>query len=286
MEFSFTIIYGAYIVRQDKSRRPFGFCVDIGAPSSGIGKEQLNRVLAASVEHSRTITQSHRRFRFADTTLESLGRVKIPLWTLPGAPTIVIDSYIVAADVPALLGMDVLDRALLVPDTVMNRLEKMTSSEGRAVSMSTLMTVSYVRVEISATMRISTWTSLLRYTSPRLSCQTYIGSSSIRPLIICLTSYGVRDRTIPHRRCCASDFLNDCCQRILTAAVSFRVSFGAEDVRFNERVFIDIIYIDVSPVLHMVDEGTRFNAASFLSNASTSAVCSAMLKCWATLYTG
>ncbi len=37
---------------------------------------------------------------------------------------------IVAADVTALLGTDVLDRELLVPDTVMNRLAKRTVLEG------------------------------------------------------------------------------------------------------------------------------------------------------------
>ncbi len=98
-EVHFTNIYAASLIRQDKSRRPFGFCVGIGAPYSVISKKQLNRILAASGTHSRTITKSYRRVRFDDTTFESIGRAKIPLWTPPSAPTTVIDLDIVVADV-------------------------------------------------------------------------------------------------------------------------------------------------------------------------------------------
>eukprot|EP00171_Calliarthron_tuberculosum_P000237 IDg237t1 len=46
----------------------------------------------------------------------------------------------------------------------------------------------------------------------------------------------------------------DPCQRIQHAPKRFRVSFGAEDVRFNERLFIDIMYLDGKPVLHIIDD--------------------------------
>eukprot|EP00171_Calliarthron_tuberculosum_P015441 IDg15441t1 len=60
-DINFANILVASLIRQDKSRRPPGFCVYIGAPSSAI--------------------ESFCRFRFADTTFESLGIVKILLWT-------------------------------------------------------------------------------------------------------------------------------------------------------------------------------------------------------------
>lgn len=43
----------------------------------------------------------------------------------------------------------------------------------------------------------------------------------------------------------------------------FSVSFGAEKVRFNERVLIGIMQIDGKPLLHIVDEGTKFSAVGF-----------------------
>lgn len=54
-------------------------------------------------------------------------------------------------------------------------------------------------------------------------------------------------------------------QRIKTAPTRFRVSFGAENVRFNERVVVDIVHFDRRPILHIVGEGTRFSAASFFA---------------------
>ena len=48
-----------------------------------------------------------------------------------------------------------------------------------------------------------------------------------------------------------------------------KVSFGAEHVQFNERLLIDIMYLDSKPVIHIVDEGARFSAARFLGNVST-----------------
>ena len=58
-------------------------------------------------------------------------------------------------------------------------------------------------------------------------------------------------------------------QRIQNAPTRFRVSFGAENVRFNEIIMLDIFIIDGRPVLHIVDEGTRFSAARFLPDVST-----------------
>lgn len=64
------------------------------------------------------------------------------------------------------------------------------------------------------------------------------------------------------------------------------MSFGAESVRFNERLLIDIMYLDGKPVLHIVDEGTHFSAARFINDVSTKTVWSTIIDCWATLYTG
>ena len=40
----------------------------------------------------------------------------------------------------------------------------------------------------------------------------------------------------------------DPCQRIQNAATRFRVSFGAEHVKFNERILLDIMYINGKPI--------------------------------------
>jgi len=61
-------------------------------------------------------------------------------------------------------------------------------------------------------------------------------------------------------------------QRIQTASVRFRVSFGAKHTKVNGKIFLDIMYIDGKPVLHIADEGTRFSSARFLPDISTKTI--------------
>ena len=84
------------------------------------------------------------------------------------------------------------------------------------------------------------------------------------------------------------DIVSRCepCQRIRNAPLRFRVSMGHEDVRFNARAYIDIMYLDGRPVLHIVDEATRFSAARFLPKTTTDAVWEAIIMCWSSVYTG
>ena len=76
------------------------------------------------------------------------------------------------------------------------------------------------------------------------------------------------------------------CQRIRNAPLRFKVAMGHEDIRFNSRVYIDIMYLDGRPVLHIVDKSTRFSAARFLTKMTTDAVWEAIVLCWSSIYTG
>lgn len=78
----------------------------------------------------------------------------------------------------------------------------------------------------------------------------------------------------------------DTFQRVQNAPSRFTGSFGAENVRFNERIPLDIVYIDGKPVLHIVDEVTHFSAAQFRSDVSTKTIWATILKFWAPIYTG
>ncbi len=62
------------------------------------------------------------------------------------------------------------------------------------------------------------------------------------------------------------------CQRIRNSLLRFRVSIGHEHTRFNARAYIDIMYLDGRPLLHVVDDATRFSAARFLPKFSTDSV--------------
>lgn len=59
-----------------------------------------------------------------------------------------------------------------------------------------------------------------------------------------------------------------------------------DDREFNYCVYIDIFYIDSMPVLHVVDEATRFEAARFLQSMSAQHAWDALRACWIDVYLG
>jgi len=67
----------------------------------------------------------------------------------------------------------------------------------------------------------------------------------------------------------------------------FKITVGTDDLRFNQTVAVDIMYItQKKPVLHIVDEATHFNAACFLTKVSSEKVWKAFMNCWTRTYLG
>jgi hypothetical protein len=42
-----------------------------------------------------------------------------------------------------------------------------------------------------------------------------------------------------------------------------------DDTIFNYSIYVDVMYIDGNPILHVIDEATRFQAAKWLRDLST-----------------
>ena len=101
-----------------------GFYMDIGAPKSCIGLRELKSIFSRFGRRIPQLKWSQNRFRFADTSYNSIGKVSLPLATPPSGPPIVVEMDVVNADIPALLGLNVLDREALMADTVANRLTR------------------------------------------------------------------------------------------------------------------------------------------------------------------
>jgi hypothetical protein len=59
-----------------------------------------------------------------------------------------------------------------------------------------------------------------------------------------------------------------------------------DDVNFNHSIIVDIMYIDGHPVLHIIDEATRFCAARWLPDMSAKAVWDALRGAWIDTYLG
>lgn len=69
-------------------------------------------------------TASYNRFLSGNETFNLLGAVSLQIPTQVGVPVIYIKFDFVQADIPALIGMDVLDREHLIADTIFNRLDR------------------------------------------------------------------------------------------------------------------------------------------------------------------
>lgn len=59
-----------------------------------------------------------------------------------------------------------------------------------------------------------------------------------------------------------------------------------EDKFFNQIVFVDIFYIIKKPVLHVVEEATRYQAAWWLPNVTAESVWRSLRLCWIDIYIG
>lgn len=104
--FNSSHIYITCIVQKGSS---FGFCVDIGAPRSVIGRTKLNKLLRRLGVKRITRLSSNNSFRFGDVTVCSQGMIEIELKTPSHVAKIPVLMDIVPIDVPALVGFDVLD---------------------------------------------------------------------------------------------------------------------------------------------------------------------------------
>ena len=241
------------------------------------------------------LRRSYKKFRFADALFSSLGSVDIPLLTPDRIPPIFITTDVVSADITALLGHDVLDSESLVADTFEGRLRKrikvsdFKKSDGKQMSDIVIdawsVPLSRHLGHIYASFVFSPRMYFTRIQLMKLHKK--FAHPSAQKLCNLLKSSRPEDAT-PETLRILEGLAKRCdpCQRIQNAPNRFCVSFGVENVRFNERLLIDIMYLEGKAVLHIVDEGTRFSAARFVSDVSTMTIWKTVITCWATIYTG
>lgn len=277
---------------KDVNNNPMGFCVDIGAPRSVVGLKELHRIFNKIGLRRPTLRRSNNRFRFADATYESLGITVIKLDVPINQSPVYVELDVVSADIPALMGMDVLDRESLTPCTISNQLMKRilvgTDSKTGTPQFCDIWNVPLQRSKsqhLYAKMDLMASTYFTRTQLLKLHKQFYHPSAQ---KLFNLLKKARPQEASPETLRILKEISKNCdpCQRISTAPKRFRVTLGSEHVQFNERILIDLMYIEGKPILHIVDEGTKFNAAQFIENKETSTVWNALVKCWTTVYTG
>jgi hypothetical protein len=75
------------------------------------------------------------------------------------------------------------------------------------------------------------------------------------------------------------------CEAIATKPRGFSIR-DTVDIVFNQSLLMNLMYIDARPVLHVVDAGTRFTAASFLPSDDAQTVWNAFVRIWSSAYVG
>ncbi|KHJ30810.1 hypothetical protein EV44_g3573 [Erysiphe necator] len=59
-----------------------------------------------------------------------------------------------------------------------------------------------------------------------------------------------------------------------------------DEINFNFTILVDIMFIDNSPILHIIDEATRYQAAQWLSNMTSEHVWDTLCYAWINTYLG
>ncbi|KAI0994222.1 hypothetical protein K3495_g13960, partial [Podosphaera aphanis] len=77
----------------------------------------------------------------------------------------------------------------------------------------------------------------------------------------------------------------DSCQKHGKSPRRFKFSFK-DDREFNSCIYIDVLWIDEKPVLQVVDEATRFQAARWLKAMNAQEAWNALRNCWIDVYLG
>jgi hypothetical protein len=105
-----------------------GICIDTGAQRSVVGIDQAKAYCELCDIRFRT-KPSLTAFRFGDGVFKSLGCIPVRIPT-PDGNQIKMDMDVVQANVPMLIGLEVLDRECLVADNVENKLRSITRKYG------------------------------------------------------------------------------------------------------------------------------------------------------------
>jgi Reverse transcriptase (RNA-dependent DNA polymerase) len=76
------------------------------------------------------------------------------------------------------------------------------------------------------------------------------------------------------------------CQRHGQSPRRFKFTLRSDNVEFNHTIYVDVMYINNSPILHVVDEATRFQATRWLDNMSAQHTWDMLRACWIDTYLG
>jgi hypothetical protein len=73
------------------------------------------------------------------------------------------------------------------------------------------------------------------------------------------------------------------CQTFASRPIPFQIR-DLERIIINHEVRIDLLWIEGKAIVHVVDAGTTFSPATYVSNQDVASIWNAFLRCWSTMY--
>lgn len=190
----------------------------------------------------KLLAASPRHFRLADTIFKSIAQVTLPLAASYGKNSTPIFLDVIPADMPALLGMKVLDRKCLAAETVASRLTKVNYSNmtGSALYYDEWHKTLYrsKRRQVYAKMYFSADVMFTRFQLHKLHRQF---SRPPPEKLFDLPHKSRPEESSPEIFTILQDLTTryDHCQHVRSTPTRTRVLIGAEIVRFNEHILLD-----------------------------------------------
>ncbi|KAI0996015.1 hypothetical protein K3495_g12165 [Podosphaera aphanis] len=262
-----------FIIRYDRDTF-YGILIDTGASlRSTAGYEQYVAYKNLQNNFDAKITLDKTKagvvnVQFGIGSTSSIGSITI------NTPIGVIEFHVVEADIPSLLSLNDMDRLQVKLDNLNNVLIQ----RGKEFPVTRRFGHVFLLDEI-------TFKSSDCFLSEQELPQLYrrFGHPSANRLYNLLHQSNHK----VHRE--AIERLNKfclICQKNGQSPRRFKFSLHDDSIDFNHSIYIDIMYIDSKPVLHVVDEATRFQAARWLTNMSIQSTWDALRLCWIDVYVG
>ena len=250
-----------------------GAVLDIGAQKSFVGLQQA-KAYARYMGIPYRVKESNIAFRFGDTIHKSLGKMYVRVPSPCGA-FVPLQIDVVSADVPMLVGLDVLDKQGWYADNTTNMLVCPSTNTRTPITRK----FGHLYLEWGVINTLFCKQELTKL-------HKHFFHPSVQKLYDLIKRAKPEKATIETRRL-LEEIQTACktCTELGPRPARFQVSIPGE-VIFNQELALDLMWILSKPLLHIVDTQTHFSSAVFLHGESSEDIWKSFLENWAALYTG
>ena len=244
-------------INLDERRKDWqGACIDTGAQRTAIGLLQA-KAYCGFVGCKFKLKANPNQYRFGVDVQKSIGSISIRLLFLKNG-FVPIEVDVVRANVPFLLGLDLLDKLQLYLDTTRDVL---ISSPGN-ISVPVVRKFRHVYLE---------WKredAVLFSRSELLKLDRGFRHPTDTKLLNLIRKARSHEATEAITKV-LKEISKSCntCQRLGSQPTIFKTTLPTlQEVKFGEEISMDLMFIEGKAILHIVDTATRFSSAIFLDS--------------------